>query len=82
LFLIDTRFTTKAQEFEQLKADVLEKLSAYQQALQQATYEDLKNPDKGAALVNTYANLVASNAAFRAFLTTDKLNILLSKNII
>ena len=76
------RFTTKEQEFEQLKADVLEKLAAYQQAMQNATYEELKNPGTGTPLVNAYANLVESNAAFRSFLNAGKLHIMLGRDII
>ena len=75
------RFNTKAQEYEQLKADLLEKLAAYQQVVQQANYEDVKSPEKGAYLVNIYTNYVQSNAAFRAFVYKDKLHLFFRDDI-
>jgi hypothetical protein len=76
------RFTTKAEEFEVLKADTLDKLAKYMEAVKNATYEDLQDQHKSIPLVKTYTDVVESNAAFRAFLNKNKLYTLMKSNII
>jgi len=76
------RFTTKAEEFEILKANAIEKLAAYLEVVKNANYEDLQDREKSMPLVQTYSAAVESNAAFRNFLFKDKLQVLLKDSIL
>ena len=76
------RFTTKADEFETLKADTLDKLARYMEAVKNASFEDSLDQRKSMPLVKTYTEMVESNAAFRAFLNKNKLYTLIKSNII
>jgi hypothetical protein len=75
------RFTTKAEEFELLKADALDRLAKYMEVLKNTNYEDLQDRVKSMPLVKTYADAVERNAAFRSFLYKDKLQVLLKDTI-
>ena len=76
------RFTTKAEEFELLKAEAIEKLERYMEVIKNANYEDLQDRIKSMPLVQTYSAAVESNAAFRNFLYKDKLQVLLKDSIL
>ena len=75
------RFTTKEVEFETLKADALEKLANYMEAVKNASYADLNDQVRSLPLVKTYSAFVDSNTAFRTFLNKNRLTNILRDDI-
>jgi hypothetical protein len=63
---------TEAQQFEELKSNAMKDYSDYLNAINDFSYEDLKNLNKRLQLLNIYNKSVFSNASYRKFINEYK----------